>query len=410
VLKQAAGTDGRRLAQAPAAEVLFSRFHDVSPLTLGVEEELMVVDAETLAPVPAAERVLASLGFDPCVGAEFRASQIELATPVCTTVQEVSASLAGLRAQLAEDTWDGVAFMAAGAHPSSQAGAVSERLRYRRIAAECPWAGRWMLTCGLHVHVGVPGPERALAVYNALRSYLPAIAAVGVNSPFYLGEDSGIASVRSQLNATLPRSGVPPAFPTVASYAAFVEWGAAGSVIADPGRLWWDLRLSPKYGTIEVRAPDVQTRVADTAAIAALVQSLVAWLAARFDGGERLPVEPSERIRENAWLAARDGTACFLVDLASGERMRTQELVGGLVQELMPTAIGLGCPGELADLLGLVALTGAERQRAVESRSGVDGLLAWLSQATVAATPADDFDPPFVLPAVTRAPFRASVP
>jgi carboxylate-amine ligase len=371
----------RRLPADPAAAQLLRRFGEVSPFTIGVEEELLVVDAETLDPVPAAEQVLASLGFEFAFKPEFRAAQIELATPVCRTAAEVKQALADLREELRAASDPSLAFMAAGTHPRALPGQVSDRLRYRRIASEHPWASHWLLTCGLHVHVAVPGAERALAVYNALRSYLPLIAAIGANSPFYLGEESGMESVRSQLNATFPRSGVPPSFESLESYAAFVRWGAVAPVIADPSQHWWDLRLSPEYGTIEVRSADAQTQVEETGAIAALVQSLVAWLVRRYDDGEPLPVCPGERIRENAWRAARDGAQGFLVDLESGEKTLTAEVVRALVRRLMPFAAELECEGELVDVYGLLGETGAERQRRIATCAGIQGLLQWLSEA-----------------------------
>jgi carboxylate-amine ligase len=378
----------------PTTTGLFDRFGGLSPLTIGIEEELLLVDAETLEPCPVAEPLLADLGFGPRFTPEFRACQIELNTPVCSSVREAAAAVAELRGELLAHAGRGVALLAVGAHPFAAPGPVSDRLRYRRIASECAWAARWMLTCGLHVHVAVPGAERALAVCNALRAYLPEIAAVGANSPFWAGEPSGFASVRSRLNATLPRSGIPPAFADLDAYAAFVEWGSASRSIRDPSEHWWDLRLSPEHGTVEVRIPDVQTRPEETAAVAALVHSLVAWLVHRYDAGERLPVPAGERIRENAWLAARDGTSGFLADLETGERQPTSRAIGQLVRELMPIALELGCAGELADLLGLMAESGADRQRRIEAQLGVEELTRWLVDATVPGPSgaADEFE------------------
>ncbi|MGZ4386517.1 MAG: carboxylate-amine ligase [Gaiellaceae bacterium] len=372
-----------RIVSVPGAEELLHCFREVSPLTIGIEEEILVVDAETLNPSPSAERLLAALAFEQGFAPEFRAAQIELATPVCTSVAQAASCLRDLRRELAACAPPDVAFLAAGAHPRAEPGPVSDRLRYRRIASECPWAGRWMLTCGLHVHVAVPGAKRALAVHDALRSFLPQIMAISVNSPYWRGEESGMASVRSRLNATLPRFGVPPAFGSLEAYAAFGEWGSASGTIPDASRHWWDLRLSPRYGTIEVRIADVQTRVEDAAAIAALVQSLIARLVRRYDDGDPLQVAATERIQENAWLAARDGMAGFLVDLENGERQPATGILGRLVGELMPFACELGCQRELADVFGLVAETGADLQRRLFARSGLEGLLRWLSEASI---------------------------
>ncbi len=180
-----------------------------------------------------------------------------------------------------------------------------------------------VLTCGLHVHVAVGGAERALAVYNALRSYLPEIIALAANAPIFRGEDSGLATVRPKLNQVWPRAGVPPAFASWRDVAAFTRWAREGGAMPDESHQWWDLRLRPRYGTIEIRAADVQTRLEDSATVAALVQSLVYDLASRYDAGEPLPVDPGERIIENAWLATRDGVNGWLIDLATGARVET---------------------------------------------------------------------------------------
>ena len=169
-----------------------------------------------------------------------------------------------------------------------------------------------MLTCGLHIHVAVAGGDRALAVHNALRSYLPELAALSANSPYRGGRHTGIASTRLQLNRSLVRHGVPPVFESWDAYAAFVEWGFTGGSIPDPSYHWWDLRLHPGFGTIEIRVCDTQTEIADTVALVALAQALVAWLEARYDAG---PAYESAYCRKR-WLPcarterSRAGCSC----------------------------------------------------------------------------------------------------
>jgi carboxylate-amine ligase len=173
------------------------------------------------------------------------------------------------------------------------------------LAEEYPWAALRAPGCGLHVHVALGDAETALAVYNAMRSFVPEIAALSANSPFVDGRDYGLCSSRPKLNEALPRAGTPPAFESWKTFVDFLDWGRSGGLFPDATHLWWDLRLHPKHGTIELRVADTQTLVADTGALVALTQSLVAWLARRHQRGERLPVHDTTRINENAWRALR---------------------------------------------------------------------------------------------------------
>lgn len=380
------------LPDVQAARVAYyrGRFDDVLPFTLGLEEELMLVHAETGMLAPVVEDALAAVQGDERYTAELRATQIELVTPVCATVADARRELAAARRCLVERLPTGVRIAGAGTHPTALGdGPVTARPRYETIASECAWAVRQQPTCGLHVHVAVPGAERALAVYNALRSYLPEIAALATNSPFHAGEDKGLASVRAKLHDALPRSGVPPAFASWPELVSFVEWGRAGGHFADESFLWWDMRLHPLYGTIEVRAADAQTRIEDAAAIAALCQALAADLAQRHDAGERLPVHDSYRIAENRYRAVRDGTRGVVADLESGEREPTWYRIGRLLERLAPAAAELGCAAELEYGDELLAGTGAERQRAVAAKLGVDAVAPWLADEGEASAERD---------------------
>jgi len=172
---------------------------------------------------------------------------------------------------------------------------------------------------------------------------------------------------------------VPPAFGSWDDYLDLLRWGRAGGLFPDPTHFWWDLRLHPRFGTLEVRVADAQTRWEDAAAVGAFVQCLVAWLAARFDGGEELPVHESVRIHENAWRALRHGVRGWLVDCDSGRRHPTRERLAELLDELDPVARRLGCEEQLFDARTLLVGNGAERQRYVEAREGVFGLARWLA-------------------------------
>jgi carboxylate-amine ligase len=355
-------------------------------LTVGAEEEVMLVTADGTQLVAGVEDVLLRTGGDDRFRAEFRASQIELVTRPSLSAADVGRELAIARLDLRDALGPSWAAMACGAHPTAtMLGPVTRGERYEALSHEHPWARRTMLTCGLHVHVGLAGADRALAVYNALRSYVPEFLALSCNSPFQGGERTGLASTRTQLNRSLARHGVPPAFADWAAYAELASWGHADGVIPDPSYHWWDVRLHPGYGTLEIRGCDTQTELTDTVAIVALAQALVAWLAERFDAGDPLPVHDGYRIAESLWLAALDRAAPELLDLDTGARIPLTERVAELLDVLAPTARELGTEQELARVRELARRRGAERQLEIASAVGVDELAARLTAHTTAS-------------------------
>ena len=383
--------DPHAVAQAPAwpagepltVERCSAVFDDAPPFTLGLEEELMLVEPASLALAPVNERVVSLFGADSPYRKELRATQLEVVTPVCSTAAEACAALATARERLVERLEGEVRLLGAGTHPtSSEWGSVSADERYQMLADEYEWATRRSVMCGLHVHVAVGGADRTLAVHDTLRSYLPEIGALAANSPFAEGRDTGLCSIRAKFNEAFPRSGVPPAFGTWEAYVAFLDWGRSGGLFPDSSHLWWDLRLHPTFGTVEVRVADAQTRVRDNAAIAAVVQALVACLALQYDAGEELPVDDYFRIRENAWRALRHGVNGWLVNLETGERQPTRERIGRLLDRLEPVARELGTDDQIHEARALLAGNGAERQRQVAEHEGFDGLLRWLVAET----------------------------
>jgi glutamate---cysteine ligase / carboxylate-amine ligase len=333
-------------------------FEQATPFTVGLEEELMVLDAETLDLAPRAAAVIEALGGDRRFKLEMPAAQLEIVTAphesVAAAAQELSRSRHALTAA-------GFRLAGAGAHPfASGSGPLNPGARYEAIGAEYASVARRQLVFGLHVHVAVPGTDRALAAYNAMRSYLPELAALAVNAPFYEGRDSGLASVRPRISGLLPRQGVPPAFETFEDYERALEWCG----FDDPRQWWWELRLHPVLGTVEVRVPDTQRTVAETTAIGAIVRALAVRLCERYDAGEAQPVAESWRIDQNRWSACRYGLDGDMRDLETGELRPTRERVATLLDDLgvaMP-------PGD-----------GAARQRAVAAERGLRGLVAWLA-------------------------------
>ena len=363
-------------------------------LTMGIEEELILVDPVTFAPVEAIDYVLGSVR-DPRVTAEFRAAQVELVTPIGLTAGALRAELAAARAAMVDALGGRVRLLGAGTHPVSTGPAeITDRPRYRQIAAEHPWVLRRGLPSGLHVHVGFGDADEALVVYNAARGYLPELAALSANSPFFEGADAQLASTRLKLVEDHPRSGIPPAFPTWRDLAAFVFWGSGGGHFADVTYLWWDLRLRPDLGTLEFRIADAQTSLDHVAAIAAVVQSLVSALRLRLRAGDRLPVHPTHMVNENRWRAVRDGLDGQLVDLVTGEAMPTRARIAALLLELEPYAAELGCSDELELAWPMLVRNGARRQRDAAATRGLDGLLPWLvdeTEQTARRAPATSF-------------------
>ena len=340
-------------------------FDGEGDLSVGIEEELMTLDPETFDLSPVAAQVIEAAAMDGRVKSELPAAQLETVTSPCATVGAAAEQVYENRRAVARAADRFAKLGAAGVHPFAEPrGVVTTERQRRPLVVEYGEVARLQLVFGLHVHVRVGGADRALAVYNALRSYLPELAALAANAPFIAGVDTGMASVRPKISELLPRQGVPPAFANWHEYSDAMSWGDAAGAFDHPRMWWWELRPHPGFGTLELRVPDQQTTVAETAAVAAVVQSLVAQLADRHDAGERLPVHPTWRIEQNRWSAARHGLKGVLADLDSGEAGPTRTRVRALIEALEPVTGRLGCAGELREAHSLAASGGAERMRA----------------------------------------------
>jgi glutamate---cysteine ligase / carboxylate-amine ligase len=376
-----ASTDPARPLAPPTAEALRAAFDAPAPLTVGLEEELMLLHPQTLELAPVARTVLAELDGDARYKLELPASQLEIVTAPASDVPAAVRELAAGRANLAARA-EGLARPAAAAvHPfSASEGELIDEERYRRTVREFGRHARRQLVCALQVHVAVGHAERTLAVYNALRSYLPELAALAASAPFHGGSDTGLASIRPKLSEELPRQGVPPAIDSWEAFAGALGWGAAADVVPDPGVWWWELRPHPRWGTLELRVPDAQATVNDAGAVAALAHALVGWLAERHADGDRLGADPTWRIEENRWSACRDGVEGTLADLRTGERRPTRDRLHELIDAVAPTAARLGCDAELERARGLVERNGAMRMRAVAGEGGVEAVAAWLAE------------------------------
>jgi glutamate---cysteine ligase / carboxylate-amine ligase len=372
----------------PTADELRAAFDAPSPCTVGLEEELMLLDPETHDLALCAQQVLELMGEDQRFKLELPAAQFEIVLPPRRTVGEAVRGLAAARRTLSEAVAGLARPAAAGVHPFAEpAGEINRGKRYERTLAEYATVARRQLVCALQIHVAVGGAERTLAVYNALRPHLPELAALAANAPFHAGEDTGLASVRPTIAETLPRQGVPPAISTWQEYAEALRGGHAAGAVPEPRRWWWELRPHPGFGTLELRVPDAQTTIEAAGGVAALAQSLVAWMSARHDAGEDLPGAPTWRIEENRWSAARHGVEGTMANLRTGERRSTRERLTELIETLAPVARLLGCEGELETARDLAKANGAMRQREVGAELGLHGLAEWLGDRYLSGVP-----------------------
>jgi carboxylate-amine ligase len=367
---------------SPTAAELRAAFSRPEPLTIGLEEELMLLDPETLDLTPKATEVLAAAGGDPRFKLELPAAQLEIVTTPERTAPSAVAQLAAGRRHLAAAA-AGVATLAtAGAHPFAAAdGTLNEGERYDGIRAEYASIARRQLVFGLQVHVAIGDADAALAVYNALRAYVPELAALAACAPFHAGADTGLASVRPTISGMLPRQGVPPALESWEAFAAALRWGAAAGRVREPRLWWWEVRPHAAFGTLEVRAPDAQASIEDAGAVASVVHALVAWLVERHAAGDALPVAESWRIAENRWSACRYGVEGELADLETGELAPTRARLHALLDDLGPAGERLGCADGLARARAMADEGGAARHRAVAAQRGLRGLAAWLAEA-----------------------------
>ena len=344
----------------------------------------MLLDPVSLDLAPRAEDALVRCRDDVRFRSELPAAQLEIVLPPAATVAEIAGALDDARRALRRAA-DGIGLLAgAGVHPFARGeGTLSRGERYERIEREFGSVARRQLVFGLHVHVAVPGAGLALAVYNAVREHLPAVAALGAGSPYHEGADSGLASVRPTISTLLPRQGIPPAFASWQEFVDALAWGAESGAFPDVAQWWWEARLHPLHGTLEIRVPDTQSTVDDTAAIAAVCHALVVRLAQRIESGEVGPPAPSWRIAENRWSACRHGTSGTWHDVRTERPEPMADHLHRLLDDLAATARVLGCERELAHARDLVTRPRAGWARDVVATAGVRGLVACLADRFV---------------------------
>ena len=348
---------------AHSGSVLDHAFGTGDAYTLGVEEEYQLLDGETFDLVQHIDTMLEAVSgheLEARINAELMQSVIEITTPVCHSAGDVLRWLTTLRGYVTEIAQkEGLRVGSAGTHPFSlfERQRITAKDRYRALIDQMQYVARRELIFGMHVHVAVDDPEKAIQVVNGLLPQLAPLLALSASSPFWRGEATGLASSRQMVFSAFPRSGPPPRFRDYADYAEVVGQLERSGCIPDYTHIWWDIRLHPRLGTIEIRICDGVTRVEDAVAIAAYCQALVKQLCERYEASEEIPSYHRILTSENKWLAARYGLEAPVMDLGSGRRNRVPiaRLVRRTVADVEPHARELGSERELEGILDILA-------------------------------------------------------
>ena len=336
--------------------------------TLGVEIELQIVDPVTFNLKQGSVDLLDRLGGEHAkIKQELTQSTIEVITGICGDVSEAVADLGGSLRELYELGDElGLAFSSAGTHPFGQwrDQKVFPNDRYQSLVERIQWPARRLLIYGLHVHVGVSSGEKAIAVSNALASYLPHLLAVSASSPFVDFEDTGLASTRSKIFEGMPTAGLPYRLANYGEFQRFMNTLVRAKAIETIREIWWDIRPHPNFGTLEVRICDAPSTMHELASLVALVQSLVVALGERYEQGAPLRILKPWILRENKWRAVRHGLDADVICDNDGDHGPLREQIPDLVARLEPVAERLGCLDALRGLHRVLDEGGSyERQR-----------------------------------------------
>jgi len=351
-----------------------------SPLSLGIEEEYLLVDLESrdLArdPPDSFMRICREI-LGEQVAPEFLRCQIEVGTRVCSTISEARAELARMRRTIAEEaSRHGMGLMAASTHPFAEWSdqKTTDKERYAKIEEDLQAVAQRLLICGMHVHVGVPDEDLRIDLHGQLVYFLPHLLALSTSSPFWRGRKTGLKSYRAAIASELPRAGLPQTFSSAAEYRQTVDLLVKLGRIEDASKIWWDLRPSARFPTIEMRITDVATRVDDGVAIAATFQSFVAMLISLKRRNQRWRQYLPALISENRWLAQRHGVDGTLIDFGRREAVPFRDLVEEIIALTREEAETLGCLDEVDRIRSIAAEgTSADRQVAVYERALTDG-------------------------------------
>ncbi len=337
--------------------------------TLGIEEEYLLVDKETRSlvidpPDSLMQEAEAKCGAQ--VTSELLRSQIEVGTRVCNNIQEAREDLSNLRRSIIEVASNhGLAPIAASTHPFSSwtDQKHTEKDRYDQLTHEMQGAARRLVICGMHVHVGIDNDELRIDLMNQMSYFLPHLLALSCSSPFWMGRDTGLKSYRLTIFDALPRTGVPERFSSWAEYERHVSIMQDAGLIDDSTRIWWDLRPSGRYPTLETRIMDVCTRLDDAIALAALLACILRMLYRLRTRNQRWRLYTPMLIRENRWRAMRYSFDEGLIDLAKGHIVPFADLMSELCSLISDDAKALGCEAEIKGIHDILSRgTSAHRQ------------------------------------------------
>lgn len=337
--------------------------------TIGIEEEYLLVDKETRALVIDPPESLMAEAKAKCgsqVTSELLRSQIEIGTRVCNNVAEARADLSRLRRNIIEVAdRHGLAPIAASTHPFSHWAEQkhTQKERYEDLAHEMQGAARRLVICGMHVHVGIENDELRIDLMNQLAYFLPHLLALSCSSPFWCGADTGLKSYRLTIFDALPRTGLPERFASYAEYQRHIHILTDAGIIDDATHIWWDLRPSARFPTLETRIMDVCTRLDDTVALTALLACIMRMLYRLRTRNQRWRIYTPMLIRENRWRAMRYSFDEGLIDFARGNVVPFKELLEEILLLVAEDAEALGCENELSGVLDILTRgTSAHRQ------------------------------------------------
>jgi carboxylate-amine ligase len=359
--------------------------------TIGVELELQILDPETRNLVQGAPKILERHEGEPWIKPELLESTIEINTGICETAAEVKEDL-GKKLQILQECCDELGYVVAmaGTHPFSTWAeqVITQDPRYKNLVDQVQWPARRLLIFGLHIHIGVCSGEKSIAIFNSLSSFLPHLLALSASSPYWMGEDTGMASARSKVFESLPTAGLPYRLINWAEFTRFMKTLIGAGAISSIREVWWDLRPHPGFGTVEIRVCDGLPTLTEVVSLAAFAQSLIVWLGDQYDEGIYLPTHRHWIIRENKWRAARYSTdARIIVDENGGQRLLAED-IERLLAELLPIAKELKCESELMGVRDIIRQGQSYiRQRRVFKQTGsleavVDSLITELKEDT----------------------------
>ena len=337
--------------------------------TIGIEEEYLLVDKETRGLLIDPPQTLMQEAEEVCgsqVTSELKRSQIEVGTKVCNNIQEAHEDLRKLRRGIIEVTGrHGLAPIASSTHPFSRwtEQKHTRKERYDELTHEMQGAARRLVICGMHVHVGIADDEMRIDLMNQMSYFLPHLLALSCSSPFWLGQDTGLKSYRLTIFDALPRTGLPERFASFAEYKRHIGILTDAGLIEDSTRIWWDLRPSARFPTLETRIMDVCTRLDDTIALASLQTCILRMLYRLRTRNQRWRIYTPMLIRENRWRAMRYSFDEGLIDLAKGEVVPFEDLLDELCSLVAEDARALGCEHEIAGVRDILTRgTSAHRQ------------------------------------------------